>query len=152
MKLKQHRIPAVIPFSLLKWCSLVCTVIRNGGESIKANVSQHFRCDFFYADTHAIFILGPGINLYCTLIEIAHGSLHRIFSNFIWLCHFDRCHGIHYISNSTIATWSACKITLAELFSLNCNAKYTHKLHQTHSSAFFAFSRQLCLSRGANRY
>lgn len=51
----------------------------------------------YYTHARNVFILSPEINFYCILIEIAHGSLHRIFSNFVCLCHFDRCHGIRIL-------------------------------------------------------
>lgn len=38
--------------------------------------------------------LFPEIQFIVALARIAYGSLHRIFSNFIWRWHFDRCHGI----------------------------------------------------------
>lgn len=84
--------------------------------------------------THTVFTHGLSRNQFVlhSSIEIAHGSLHRIFSNFIWRCHFDRCHAIRHIQfrATEIHRYIVCKIKLSDFFlatfiSINCNAKYT---------------------------
>lgn len=88
-----------------------------------------------------IFILIPGFNL-CSTRRMAYGSLHRIFSNFIWLCHFDRCHGIRKPHLFQLSMQNKIIRYLWEMFIapswMSSSRRKKSLLHQIHFSILFS--------------